>query len=68
MDDRQKEKTVARLTSGLTRIKLDDTPVYISHPRLVDSLEAQEIYEECLIDAELSEPLLRNKRDRRCSL
>ena len=54
MDDRQKEKIVARLTSGLTRIKLNDTPVYISHPRLVDSLEAQEIYEECLIDAELS--------------
>lgn len=53
MNDREKGRHIAVITSGNIRCNLKGDIVYISTPRHVDKLEGQEIYSQCLQEAEL---------------
>ena len=53
LNDRQKERHIAAITSGNIRCNLEGEIVYISNPRHIDRLEGQEIYSQCLQEAEL---------------
>ena len=53
LNDREKGRHIASITSGSVRCDLKGDIVYISTPRHVDKMEGQEIYSQCLKDAEL---------------
>lgn len=54
MNDKEKERYINRILSGSIRCKLEGKAVYISMSSFTDKLEGNEIYSECLSEAELN--------------
>lgn len=57
MNDADKELYVSRILSGNTRFNLKDKPLYLSTPRPIDRVEAQEVYNKAHREAWLKDIL-----------